>query len=280
MGKRKEYKSAPLPFQGQKRKFAKEFAKVLQQYPDDAVFVDLFGGSGLLSHITKCHKPNATVVYNDFDNYRQRLAHIGQTNELLGLLREVLKDAPRDKLVPGDIKETVIRCIEEHNARYGYVDYITLSSSLMFSAEYATSLNGLKKECMYNRVRRSNYALCEDYLSGLTIISEDYKHLFNRYKEMPNVVFLVDPPYLNTEVDSYNMTWWLGDYLDVLLVLLKHPFVFFTSNRSSVVELCEWLAHNGSLSNPFERCDKIELEALLNHHASYIDMLYNTTSKG
>lgn len=39
--KRKEYNSAPLPFQGQKRKFAKEFAKILQQYPDDTVFVDL-----------------------------------------------------------------------------------------------------------------------------------------------------------------------------------------------------------------------------------------------
>lgn len=133
---------------------------------------------------------------------------------------------------------------------------------------------------MYNRVRRSDYALCEDYLSGLAIVSEDYKNLFNRYKEIPNVVFLVDPPYLNTEVDSYNMNWRLGDYLDVVLVLLKHPFVFFTSNRSSVVELCEWLAHNGGLPNPFGRCNKIEIEALLNHHAGYIDMMYYTTFKG
>ncbi len=47
---RRQYLSAPLPFQGQKRMFAKEFIKVLKHYPDDAVFVDLFGGSGLLSH--------------------------------------------------------------------------------------------------------------------------------------------------------------------------------------------------------------------------------------
>lgn len=97
----KQFNSAPLPFQGQKRKFAKEFAKVLQQYPDDTVFVDLFGGSGLLSHITKRQKPNATVVYNDFDNYRQRLAHISQTNELLAAIREILKDVPRGKMVAG-----------------------------------------------------------------------------------------------------------------------------------------------------------------------------------
>ena len=57
--------SAPLPFVGQKRMFAKEFIKVLDQFPDDTVFVDLFGGSGLLSHIAKRMKPAATVVYND-----------------------------------------------------------------------------------------------------------------------------------------------------------------------------------------------------------------------
>lgn len=57
--------SAPLPFVGQKRMFAKEFIKVLDQFPDDTVFVDLFGGSGLLSHITKRMKPTSTVVYND-----------------------------------------------------------------------------------------------------------------------------------------------------------------------------------------------------------------------
>lgn len=45
--------------------FAREFIKVLEQFKDKTVFVDLFGGSGLLSHITKHQRPDATVVYND-----------------------------------------------------------------------------------------------------------------------------------------------------------------------------------------------------------------------
>lgn len=49
----KQYLSAPLPFVGQKRMFAKEYMKVLGMVKDAKVFVDLFGGSGLLSHITK-----------------------------------------------------------------------------------------------------------------------------------------------------------------------------------------------------------------------------------
>lgn len=97
---RRQYLSAPLPFQGQKRMFAKEFIKVLKHYQDDAVFVDLFGGSGLLSHITKCQKPDATVVYNDFDNYRRRLENIPRTNALLDKIREVVASVPRRKILP------------------------------------------------------------------------------------------------------------------------------------------------------------------------------------
>ena len=76
--------------------FAKEFIKVLENYPDGTVFVDLFGGSGLLSHITKCQKPNSVVVYNDFDGYCRRLESIPVTNAILEDLREIVK-TPRKK---------------------------------------------------------------------------------------------------------------------------------------------------------------------------------------
>lgn len=52
----KEYLSAPLPFVGQKRMFARKFKEVLKEFPNDAIYIDLFGGSGLLSHITKKRK--------------------------------------------------------------------------------------------------------------------------------------------------------------------------------------------------------------------------------
>ena len=97
---RKQYLSAPLPFQGQKRMFAKEYINVLQQFPDGTTFVDLFGGSGLLSHIAKCQKPNSTVVYNDFDGYRKRLEALPQTNALLAELRAIV-DVPRHKAIMG-----------------------------------------------------------------------------------------------------------------------------------------------------------------------------------
>lgn len=62
----KIYNQAPLPFMGQKRKFLKRFREELAKCPPTAVYVDLFGGSGLLSRTVKDTYPKARVVYNDF----------------------------------------------------------------------------------------------------------------------------------------------------------------------------------------------------------------------
>ena len=277
---RKQYLSAPLPFVGQKRMFAREFIQVLKRYPDDAVFVDLFGGSGLLSHITKYQKPGATVVYNDFDNYRQRLENIPRTNVLLDKIRAVVASVPRRKFLPKKTKETILRLIEQEAHRYGYVDYITLSSSLLFSMKYATNLEELRKETFYNTVRKCDYNPCLDYLDGLEIVSCDYKELFNKYKDMPDVVFLIDPPYLSTEVGTYTMNWGLSDYLDVLQTLVGTNYIYFTSNKSSIIELCDWIGKNNALGNPFIGSEKVEFNAHMNYNSSYTDiMLYKKTDR-
>ena len=277
---RRQYLSAPLPFQGQKRMFAKEFIKVLKHYPDDAVFVDLFGGSGLLSHITKCQKPDATVVYNDFDNYRHRLENIPRTNALLDKIREVVASVPRQKVLPEKTKEAILFLIEQEEKEHGYVDYITLSTSLLFSMKYATNLDGLRKETFYNTVRKCNYDLCLDYLDGLEVVSCDYRELFSRYKDVPNVVFLIDPPYLSTEVGTYIMNWGLSDYLDVLQTLVGTNYIYFTSNKSSIIELCDWMGRNNTIGNPFTGSEKVEFNARMNYNSSYTDIMLFKNADG
>ena len=270
---RKQYNSAPLPFVGQKRMFAKEFKKVLEQFPDGTTFVDLFGGSGLLSHIAKCQKPHSKVVYNDFDGYRLRLEHIPQTNELLAELREIVQGTPRYNPITGDAREKVFECLQKHQDHYGYLDFITISSSIMFSMKYRLSIEEMRKEALYNTIRKTDYPLCSDYLDGLSIVSADYRQVFNQYKDKPGVVFLVDPPYLSTEVGTSKMYWRLADYLDVLTVLAGHSFVYFTSNKSSILELCDWIGRNKTIGNPFEKCTKVEFNAHMNYNATYTDMM-------
>lgn len=272
---RKMYLQAPLPFVGQKRMFAKEFIKVLHGYPEGTVFVDLFGGSGLLSHITKCQRPDALVVYNDFDGYCQRLKNIPATNVLLADLRRITAGTLRDKPICGKVREEIFQRIEREEKEKDYVDYITLSSSLLFSMKYCLSLGEFRKETLYNGIRKTDYPLSNDYLEGLTIVSADYKEVFNRYKNLPGVVFLVDPPYLSTKVGTYKMYWRLSDYLDVLGILEGHSFVYFTSNKSSIIELCDWMGKNPTLGNPFKGCEKVEFNAHMNYNSKYTDiMLY------
>lgn len=278
--KRKLYMSAPLPFVGQKRMFAREYIKVLEQFKDCTVFVDLFGGSGLLSHITKQMRPDAKVVYNDFDNYRKRLENIPRTNLLLADFRLLAEGVPRHKPITGEARERILERIGLEEEEWGYVDYITISSSLMFSMKYRMNLDGIRKEVLYNNIRKADYALCDDYLEGLEITSRDYREVFNEYKDMPNVVFLVDPPYLSTDVTTYSMYWQLSDYLDVLTVLNGHSFVYFTSNKSSIVELCQWMGRNQTLGDPFEGCVKSEFNAHMNYNAGYTDMMLYKRNDG
>lgn len=184
---RKQYLSAPLPFVGQKRMFAREFIKVLKQYPEDTVFVDLFGGSGLLSHITKCQKPNATVIYNDFDGYRNRLQHIQQTNRLLADLRKMVEaeGIPKHSCIRGELRDRIFARLEQEEREVGYIDFITISAGLMFSMKYKMSIPEMRKEALYNNIRKSDYPTCEDYLEGIMVVSCDYKEVFARYKDVP-----------------------------------------------------------------------------------------------
>ena len=198
---------------------------------------------------------------------------------MLADLRVFADGIARHKAIEGEARERIFERLEQEQRTNGYIDFITVSSSLLFSMKYVSSIEEMKKETLYNNIRKSAYQPCPDYLQGIEVVSCDYKELFEQYKNTPNVVFLVDPPYLSTEVGTYNMYWRMSDYLDVLTVLKEHAFVYFTSNKSSIVELCEWLGNNQTIGNPFARCRKVEFNATMNYNATYTDMMFYTEQK-
>ena len=156
----------------------------------------------------------------------------------------------------------------------GAVDYITLSSSLLFSGKYALDLEELGKQSFYNNLRLSDYR-CGGYLDGLEVVCCDYKVLADKYGGAADVVFLVDPPYMATDTSIYKMDWKLKDYLDVLLVLKGHPFVYFTSSKSPILDLCSWMEEHPGTGNPFRGAGKSTFAARMNYASSYTDiMLY------
>ena len=276
--KEKMFKTAPIPFQGQKRRFAGAFITIMQELKEKKqpkVFVDLFGGSGLLSHIAKRINPDCQVIYNDFDNYSARLKNIDKTNKLLADIREILSVYPDKKKIDAEKRLCILNRIEQDN-KTGYVDYITLSASIMFSARYVTSFADLSKEVFYNNLKAEPYNFnADEYLQGLEIVSVDYKELYLKYKDVPGVYFIVDPPYLSTDTKTYSSDkyWKLRDYLDVLNVLVDSNYIFFTSNKSSLIELCEWFQDNSNIGNPFSGSVLNSQKVMLNHTAKYTDMM-------
>ena len=140
-----------------------------------------------------------------------RIANIPRTNALLDRIRPIASQFPRHKPVTGDARDKIFRLLEQELKENGYLDFITLSSSLMFSMKYKLSIPEMRKETFYNNVRKAGYAECPEYLAGLEITSCDYRDLFDQFKDTPGVVFLVDPPYLSTDVGTYRMYWRLAD---------------------------------------------------------------------
>lgn len=270
---KRNYTAAPLPFMGQKRRFITDFKEAIKAFDDATVFIDLFGGSGLLSHVAKQARPDARVIYNDYDDYHERLANIDRTNVLLADLRTIVANVPGDKKMPPEVKEAVLARVYE-DEQSGYVDYITLSSSVLFSMKYVTSFEALSKETMYNCVRKDNYN-SDGYLDGLEVVKYDYRELFNQFKDRKDVVFIIDPPYLSTEAGTYKSYWKLTDYLDVLQVLNDVSYVYFTSNKSSIIELLEWIDKSKIIGNPFNKAIRKETSNQITYNAKYKDiMLY------
>lgn len=266
--KTKNYSSAPLPFQGQKRRFVKQFINVITENPAK-VYVDLFGGSGLLSHVAKTTHPEARVIFNDFDNFSARLANIPKTNAILADLRELNKGIKPDAKLSDSQRERVLKRIRQEP---GYIDYITLSSSLLFAMQYVKSYQELSKSTFYNKVKMTDYN-ADGYLDGIDIVKDDYRNIYNQFKSQLGVVFLIDPPYLSTDCTSYENYWKLKDYLDVMLCLYENSYVYFTSNKSNIIELCEWIETRTGGKNPFSGAVTQTMNVSPTYNTTYTDMM-------
>ena len=235
------------------------------------MYVDLFGGSGLLSHTVKALKPHAKVIYNDFDGYAERLDNIEKTNALLQDLRDILRGAPRGKRIGEGFKEKVLARVEKET---GYIDFVTLSSSLLFTMRFVNSKEELGKKALYNNVPLLPYNT-DGYLSGLTRVRADYGELLEEYRDR-NALFIFDPPYLNTDNTRYeNARYWrTRDYLRVLKAMQDVDYIYFTSEKSQIEELFSFLEKECRVVTPFTGAQRARMHTGKGYNVNYADWIY------
>lgn len=258
---------------GQKRYFLRDFAEVLGQVEGEIdTVVDLFGGSGLLSHTAKRVLPGCRVVYNDFDRYDRRLAAIEDTNAILAAIKGLLNGVESNKRLTERQRADVLAIVEEAQERLGWLDILTIGRSVLFSGKWVTSLEELRKHTMYNRVRPGGYE-CAGYLDGLEVVHMDYRDLFELHRANSRALFVLDPPYLTTECGMYENYWKLTDYLSVLRLLRGTKYVYFTSDKSQVVELCRFMADEYGETAPMYGATVRMRTNHLNYQAKFNDMM-------
>jgi hypothetical protein len=261
----------------------KQFAAALREIAakrEITTIVDLFGGSGLLSHAAKQTLPDCRVVWNDFDDFSARLRAIPHTNALLAELRNATSLLDRRRKIDNELGRCIREIIERADAK-GYVDYLTLSSSLLFTVHYAKNWQEFSKETMYNNPRTTDYN-ADGYLAGVERVRLDYRELFAMYSGRADVLFVADPPYLNTQTKGYlsGSHWKLKDCLDALNILRQNNYVYFTSSKSQLVELYDWLGANTNLVSPFDGAT-IKTHEVGGHCLNYTDiMLYKVGATG
>lgn len=271
-----KFNKAPLPFVGQKRNFLKKFVKVLNENISEQgegwTIIDVFGGSGLLSHQAKRLKPRARVIYNDFDGYAHRLAHIEDINKLRRLLAGTLKDTPNKAKLDKHTRDVVIEQIRSFK---GYIDLDSLRAWLLFSGRVLDNLNQLYKEpVFYNRLRKSDYNLASGYLDGIEVISKSFDKFLPDYLDNENTLIILDPPYLFSEQKAYRKAkeFKLISFIK-MMALTRPPFILFSNKHSEILEYLDFAI--AQKDERFMGYDFESIDATMNKTKTYKDyMIY------
>lgn len=269
------FKQAPLPFVGQKRMFLKHFEEVLNANikgnGEGWTIIDTFGGSGLLSHAAKAIKPKARVIYNDFDGYAERLAHIDDINALrLQLFAAVGNATPKNKRMPKELKAECVKIIQAFD---GYKDLNCLASWLLFSGQQVATLDDLFQHDFWHCIRQSDYPKADGYLDGVEIVRESFHTLLPKFADNPKALFVLDPPYLCTRQESYKQATYF-DLIDFLRLvnITRPPYIFFSSTKSEFVRFIEYMQED-KVDNwqVFDGVKRIVVNASASYSGGYED---------
>ena len=239
------YTKPPLPFMGNKKNMLKHIKQVLNtmradgEIDGESIFIDVFGGSGLVAHNIKQWYPRNQVLWNDYDNYQKRLDHIAQTESLRAWIYEKMRDGEYQNALPKDIKQEILAHIHALETQGEYIDYITLGSYLLFSGNYARDFTELSKATFYKRISATRLT-AKGYLDGVERVSLDFIDLLDSYKSYKNKCLILDPPYLQTQAGNYKDHFSLGQFFR-LIERVQRPYLFFGSDRSDIIEAFEYL---------------------------------------
>ena len=246
------YFKPPIPFNGNKYMWRDKFKDIFKNIIGDYIFVDLFGGSGLLSNWIHNYKPHSKVIYNDYDHYKDRCDMIPITNKIFGHLRGIVSKYEYGKKINENDSKQIIDYINT----YEQYDDITIEAALTFNGRAR-----LSRGLLWNKVPQKEYT-CVGYFDGIDIVSMDWKDLYNdvinKY-EHDKLIFILDPPYLYSDKTNYQMYHFKLHHTLELIDIMKHyKYMLFNGKESEFNKIVD------ILNKLYEDTEKIEYEIIYN----------------
>jgi hypothetical protein len=238
----------PLPFWGNKKKMSKLFQQViLDNFDETNVYIDLFGGAGVLSKSIKTVYPTATVIYNDFDGYRNMCQHVDVLNVGLAIVKNTLVefDQVRYYKINQECRQMLITQLSE----WADLDNADLYYSLIISklSFRNTSINikdkqqfikALNTHILYNNLCKVIYDVdnCMNYHKDLIIKNLDFRLLINEFKDNQKAVFIADPPYTESTDSNYKNSFKLIDSLILYKDLKELNSIIFCNETTKIID--------------------------------------------
>lgn len=241
------FKKSPLPFQGQKRAFTSYIINnknELDNYINDkTIIIDVFGGSGLLSHVFACLYPNNKIIYNDYDEFSQmyKAENIEKLNNVINEINNVINGKyKKEKRISKEDTIKIKTMIKNLNLNNHFKNIL---SSLYGYSGNKVKFDNIESADMWAKTFDKCYDVkYDDYIkNNISIIKKDYYDIFQDYYNNDNIFYILDPPYLYTDNGKYVKTsedskWFnVGDTLNILYQMFtKKNFkgLFFNSYKS------------------------------------------------
>lgn len=216
----------PLCFTGHKGLWAQELSELAHKLPCECTVIDVFGGSGVCAECIKRARPDLTVIWNDFDNYKMRLDNAEKTESLRRLFLAELGKPPKDgfnPLLSDRQRMFVLDTLKRQLADHGFVDFQTVAGWFALyipnpdALEAQTTLTTARSTKFYNKIPTTplRVADCHAWLSGVHRTRSEFTGLdtifhttlgavkLRDFIDTQNVFLVLDPPYTEKTCHTY-----------------------------------------------------------------------------
>ena len=265
----------PLSFIGNESRWRNDSLKSASQKGLKSLL--MYGGSGYCSYMIKqcinelgLNIDDYTIIYNDFDNYVGQLRN-KSTLKHMAFIRDYIEslNIKKDKRLPDDTTQVIKDYLKKEN-EIEPIDVKTIVRLLDHQMTKIETLDELlNKKTFYNRTTYyPNFENIDDYLQNLVIEHMTWREIMDKYNDVKNTLYVLDPPYLST-FNNFYLEYNPNDCIDLLVLLPKlSNYIYFVSDKSFIPLLIDkmpdFLIYDKKISKK-HRCQ--------HHGGGYIDYM-------